>query len=73
MELDYFWVIIEEAALAYAYESIVDADNHLDAVEAVKMDYIEGARKAYEILTKNHDTTSTKLISPLQGTKPCNN
>ena len=52
MELDYFWVIIEEAALAYAYESIIDADNHLDAVEAVKMDYIEGARKAYEILTK---------------------
>lgn len=50
MSTDIFWTAIEEEALAYAFESIIDPDNHLDAVEAVKMDYLEGARKAYELL-----------------------
>lgn len=52
MEFDYFWVIIEEAALAYAYGTMVDPDEHPSEVELIKMHYIEGARKALEILTQ---------------------
>lgn len=43
---------IEEAALEYAKSVIMDADEHEDAVAATIEDYLAGAQKTYELLTR---------------------
>lgn len=43
---------IEEAALEYAKSIVMDSDEHDDAVDAIIEDYLAGAQKAYELLTR---------------------
>ena len=47
-----FTQAIEEAALEYAKSVIMDADEHDDAVAAILEDYLAGAQKAYELLSR---------------------
>lgn len=51
MTKEEFGKIIEDSATTYAIGAIVDPEEHWDAIEAVAVDYIEGAIKAYELLT----------------------
>lgn len=51
MTKEEFGRLISENAVAHATESVIDPEDHDDAVEAIIADYIEGALKAYELLT----------------------
>lgn len=51
MTKEEFGKLMTENAVAYATESVVDPEEHDDAVEAIITDYIEGGLKAYELLT----------------------
>lgn len=51
MEQQEFSDIINELASSYALEMVVDPDAHMDAVDCIKGDYIEGAYAAYKLLT----------------------
>lgn len=55
MKKEEFKTFIEKSARAYAIETVQDPDNHMDAVECIEADYLEGAWDAYEILTKDED------------------
>ena len=50
MTREEFENIIEEEAIAYLKETLVDYEEHEDAAEAILTDFTEGAMKAYEIL-----------------------
>ena len=53
MTREEFERIIENEAIAYLKETVVNYEEHEDAAEAVLTDYTEGAMKAYELLTAN--------------------
>lgn len=44
---------IEELASAYALDCVYDPMEHMDAVEAIKSDYLVGAYEAYSLITGN--------------------
>lgn len=50
MKYEEFIETIKEEARAYAESCILDAVDHEDAVEAVTLDFIAGAKRAYEVL-----------------------
>lgn len=45
-----FEKVIEQEAISYLKETLLDYEEHEDAAEAILTDYTEGAMKAYEIL-----------------------
>lgn len=53
MTREEFESIIENEAIAYLKETLLDYEEHEDAAEAILTDYTEGAMKAYELLTAN--------------------
>ena len=52
MTREEFESVIEEEAIAYLKETLLDYKEHEDAAEAILTDFTEGAMKAYEILNK---------------------
>lgn len=53
MTKEEFESAIEKEAIVYLKETLLDYEEHEDAAEAILTDYIEGAIKAYELLTTN--------------------
>lgn len=45
-----FEKVIEQEAINYLKETLLDYEEHEDAAEAILTDYTEGAFRAYEIL-----------------------
>ena len=43
--------LIESEAMEYAMDCVFNPEEHMDAVESIAADYIEGAYTAYELLT----------------------
>ena len=52
MSREEFESVIEEEAITYLKETLLDYEEHEDAAEAILTDFTEGAMKAYEILNK---------------------
>lgn len=52
MTREEFESVIEEEAIVYLKETLLDYEEHEDAAEAILTDFTEGAMKAYEILNK---------------------
>lgn len=52
MTREEFESVIEEEAISYLKETLLDYEDHEDAAEAILTDFTEGAMKAYEILNK---------------------
>lgn len=50
MSRDEFINQIESEAMEYAMECVFNPEEHMDAVEGIAADYIEGAYRAYELL-----------------------
>ena len=50
MTKEEFYEELEEQASAYALNCVADPMNHLDAVDAIKVDFIGGGITAYCIL-----------------------
>lgn len=50
MTKEEFYTKLEEEASAYALDCVIDASEHMDAVDAIKGDFIEGGIIAYCIL-----------------------
>ena len=51
MTKEEFGRLMTENDVEYATKSVIDPEDHDDAVEAIIADYIEGGLKAYELLT----------------------
>lgn len=52
MEKEEFFDLMNERADNYAWEMIGDPENHQDAVERCKDDFMEGVYAAYETLVE---------------------
>lgn len=50
MNKEQFIEEIRKYSREHAMSCVVDPEEHLDAVEAIEYDYIEGAIKAFEII-----------------------
>lgn len=50
MTKEEFNKLIEDSAVEYAVSTVDNPDEHSDAVDAIVIDYVEGAIKAYELL-----------------------
>lgn len=50
MTKEEFYEKLEKEADIYSYESVMDPEEHMDAVEAIKNDFLEGGVTAYCIL-----------------------
>lgn len=50
MSKDEFINQIESEAMEYAMDCVFNPEEHMDAVEGIAADYIEGAYAAYELL-----------------------
>lgn len=51
MEKEVFISKIEKEATDYAFATIYEPNEHMDAVESAVCDYLTGAYKAYELVT----------------------
>lgn len=47
--------LIQRLAEEYAFATVVDPENHMDAVHATIEDFIEGAYAAWEVFTKDSE------------------
>lgn len=52
MTLDEFINTMESQGMEYAKKSVLDPDDHMDAVQAIADDYLEGAIDAWYLLNK---------------------
>lgn len=55
MNKEEFIKLIKKYAKEYAYCTVVEPEEHQDAVDTIIYDYTSGALKAYELLTSKND------------------
>lgn len=55
MNKEEFLELIKKNAIEYAYCTVVEPEEHQDAIDTIIYDYTSGALKAYELLTSKND------------------
>lgn len=55
MNKEEFLKLIKEGAKEYAHCTVVNPEEHQDAVDTIIYDYTSGALKAYELLTSKNE------------------
>lgn len=55
MNKEEFLKLIKEGAKEYAHCTVVNPEEHQDAVDIIIYDYTSGALKAYELLTPKNE------------------
>lgn len=55
MDKEEFLELIKKIAKEYAYCTVVEPEEHQDAIDTIMYDYTSGALKAYELLTSKND------------------
>lgn len=55
MNKEEFIKLIKKYAKEYTYCTVVEPEEHQDAVDTIIYDYTSGALKAYELLTSKND------------------